>query len=262
MGSLISHLVFTPPKNKQEQDPEFDGDELLTTPHSSQIQIKTIINNEKYFYILVSHGNNEDIYSVYNWATKYLVNYVKVNVVMYEYTGYGTNHNNDKCSEQNCYNDIETVYRYMLDKKKISPSKIILFGRGLGTGPSVYLASKQPIVGLILMSGFLSIYRIMANFRWTLPGDIFSNIDNIKKVECPVCIIHSIKDEVIPFYHAKELYKNVQNKFDPLYIDNTFHNNIDKISDDVYKHLKKFIFSLDPEYERIVTPDIEDSNFS
>ena len=96
--------------------------------------------------------------------------------------------------------------------KMSSPSKIILFGRGLATGPSVYLASKQPIAGLILMSGFLSIYRIMANFRWTLPGDIFSNIDNIKKVECPVCIIHSIKDEVINLF-LNTLIKNYTNGF-------------------------------------------------
>ena len=31
MGSLISHLVFTPPKKHIEQDPEIEGDEILTT---------------------------------------------------------------------------------------------------------------------------------------------------------------------------------------------------------------------------------------
>ena len=259
MGSLISHLVFTPLKKHPDQDPELEGDEILTTPHGSQIQIKSSIKDEKYFYLLVSHGNSEDIYSIYDWATKILVNYVNVNVIMYEYTGYGANPNNYKCSEQYCYNDIETVYNYMLEKLKISPKRIILFGRALGTGPSVYLASKHSVAGLILMSGFLSIYRVMMNFRWTLPGDIFSNIDRIQKVDCPVCIIHSIKDEVIPFYHAKELYKNVKNKFEPLYIDNTSHYNIDKISDDAYKHIHNFIKSLDPDNERIYIPDREES---
>ena len=189
------------------------------------------------------------------------MNYLNVNVIMYEYTGYGANLNNYKCSEQFCYNDIDTVYNYMLNKRKIKQERIVLFGRGLGTGPSVYLAAKTEVAGLILMSGFLSIYRIMMNFRWTLPGDIFSNIDRIKNVNCPVCIIHSIKDEIIPFYHAKELYKNVRNKFDPLYIDNTSHNNIDKNSDDAYKHLQKFFSFLDPDYESLVPNDIDDSNF-
>ena len=261
MGSLISHLVFTPPKKHLELDPELEGDEILTTSHGSQIQVKSIINDEKYFYLLVSHANTEDIYSVYDWATKILVNYVNVNVIMYEYTGYGANPNNYKCSEQFCYNDIETVYNFMLNKLKIPPNRIILFGRGLGTGPSVYLSSKTRVAGLILMSGFLSIYRIMMNFRWTLPGDIFANIDKIKNVRCPVCIIHSIKDEIVPFYHAKELYKNVKNKFNPLYIDNTSHNNIDKVSDDAYNHLQKFFSFLDPDYESLIPNDSDESNF-
>lgn len=31
-----------------------------------------------------------------------------------------------------------------------------------------------------------------------------------------------------------------KNKFDPLFIDGTSHNSIDKVSDDVYKHMQKF----------------------
>ena len=100
MGSLISHLVFTPPKKHLEQEPELESDEILTTSHGSQIQIKSIINDEKYFYLLVSHDNTEDINSVYDWATRILMNYLNVNVIMYEYTGYGANLNNYKCSEQ------------------------------------------------------------------------------------------------------------------------------------------------------------------
>ena len=148
----------------------------------------------------------------------------------------------------------------MINVLKIPRERIVLFGRSLGTGPSVYLAAKENVAGLILNSGFLSIYRVVLNFRWTLPGDMFPNIDRIKKVECPVCIIHSIKDEVIPFYHAKEMYSNVKNKYDPLYIDGTSHNTVDKISDDAYKHMQKFLKHLDPEYESIMPQDNEESN--
>jgi len=260
MGSIISHIVFTPPKKRTDQDPELEGDVVLTTSHGSQIQVKSIINNENYYYLLVSHGNSEDIYSVNDWVLKILCNYLNVNVIMYEYTGYGANPNNFECSEQFCYNDIDRVYDYMLTTLEIPPEKIVLFGRGIGTGPSVYLAAKTNVAGLILVSGFLSIYRIMLNFRWTLPGDMFPNIDRIKNVQCPVCIIHSIKDEVIPFYHAKELYKNVKNKFDPLYIDGTTHNTVDKISDNAYIHLQKFFENLDPEEKSIIVKE-EDKNF-
>lgn len=259
MGSLISHIVFTPQKKQVDQDPEIEGDLFIQANHNDQIQVKMPINNEKNFYILVSHGNSEDINSISEWG-KSLCNYLNVNVVMYEYTGYGANTDNSRCSEENCYKDIDAVYNHMVNVLKASPDRIIVFGRGLGTGPSVYLASKQKVAGLILVSPFLSIYRIILNFRWTLPGDMFPNIDRIKNVECPVCIIHSIKDEVIPFYHAKELYKNAKQTYAPLYIDGTSHNTVDKITYDAFNHIEKFLKTLDPLYESNVPPENDDIN--
>ncbi len=259
MGSLISHIVFTPQKKQPEQDPELEADPTLSTAHGSEIQIKILQNNDSIFYILVSHGNSEDINSISEWG-KTLCNYLNVNVVMYEYTGYGANQNNNRCSEEYCYGDIDTVYNHMINFLKVSPDRIVVFGRGLGTGPSVYLASKNKVAGLILVSPFLSIYRIILNFRWTLPGDMFPNIDRIKNVECPVCIIHSIKDEVIPFYHAKELYKNVKNKTDPLYIDGTSHNTVDKITYDAFNHIEQFLHKLDVKYESNVLHEKDDNS--
>ena len=174
---------------------------------------------------------------------------------MYEYTGYGLNQESFPCSEQFCYNDADAVYTYVTTELNVPPERIIIFGRSLGSGPSCYLAEKYPVGGLILNSGFMSVFRVVFKFRWTLPGDMFPNIDRIKNVKCPVCIVHSIKDEIVPFYHARQMYKNCKNKFDPLFIDGTSHNSIDKVSDDVYKHMQKFFKNLDPNYE---TKDIQE----
>ena len=249
MGSLVKSILFMPPQRVYEDDQDPNNDIFLTTIHGSKIQFKTYIKNEKYLYMLISHGNAEDIYVVYEWVTKYLINFVNVNIIMYEYTGYGPDQEGFTCSEQNCYNDAERAYQYATCELKIPPERIILYGRSLGSGPSCYLAEKYPVGGLILNSGFMSVYRVAFKFRWTLPGDMFPNIDRIKNVKCPVCIMHSIKDEIVPFYHAREMYKNCKNKFPPLYIDGTNHNTIDKNSDDVYKHMQKFFKSIDPEYE-------------
>ena len=54
------------------------------------------------------------------------------------------------------------------------------------------------------------------------------------------------------------MYKNVKNKFPPLFLDGTSHNSIDKISDDVYKHMQKFFKSIDPEYEMKEPKDFYD----
>ena len=249
MGSLITNILFMPPLKVPEDDFDGEGDTQLKTPHGSQIPVKTYIKNKNYLYMLISHGNAEDIYSVNEWVTKILINFVNVNIIMYEYTGYGLNQGKFPCSEQFCYNDADTVYNYMTQDLNIPPDRIVIFGRSLGSGPSCYLAEKYKVAGLILNSGFMSVFRVAFKFRWTLPGDMFPNIDRIKNVTCPVCIVHSIKDEIVPFYHAREMYKNCKNKFPPLFIDGTTHNSIDKVSDDVYKHMQKFFKHIDPNYE-------------
>jgi pimeloyl-ACP methyl ester carboxylesterase len=42
----------------------------------------------------------------------------------------------------------------------------------------------------------LSIYRVAFNFRFTIPGDLFPNIDRIRDIQSPVFIIHGTRDEV------------------------------------------------------------------
>lgn len=249
MGSFIKSILFMPPLRVPEDDFNSEDDVSLNTIHGSQIKVKKFIKNKKYLYMIVSHGNAEDIYSVYDWVIKIFSNFVNVNVIMYEYTGYGINSDNFQCSEQFCYNDADAVYDYVTSTLQIPPERIVIYGRSLGSGPSCYLAEKHQVAGLILNSGFMSVFRVAFKFRWTLPGDMFPNIDRIKNINCPVCIFHSIKDEIVPFYHAREMYKNCKNPFPPLFIDGTNHNNIDKISDDVYKHMQKFFRSIDPGYE-------------
>ena len=259
MGTLFHNFIFMPPKLEREQEIDTENDIMLSTRHGSKIQVKSLIKNDKFLYLLMSHGNAEEVYGVFDWVSNTLQNYLNVNFIMYEYTGYGQSHDFSP-SEEYCYNDADAVYNYMVNTLKIPPKRIVIFGRSLGSGPSCYLAEKYPVLGLIINSGYMSIYRVAFKFRWTLPGDIFPNIDRIKNIKCPVCIMHSIKDEIIPFYHAKELYKNTPNKFDPLFIDGTNHNTIDKLSDDCFKHMEKFFKYLDKNYQ--VSSSKKTSNFN
>jgi pimeloyl-ACP methyl ester carboxylesterase len=263
MGNHINNLVFFPPHRHHQQE-EYENDIFIQsqTNKNNQVQIKTLILDESYKYLIISHGNAEDIYNVYDWVYNTLSKLCKINFVMYEYTGYGFNHQNLTPSESACYDDIETVYNYLTETLKVPPKKIIAFGRSVGSGPSCYLAEKYDIGGLILNSGFLSVFRVVIKLRFTLPWDIFPNVDRIKNINCPVCIIHSVKDEVVPFYHAKKMYMFAKNKFDPLFIDGTSHNNIDILSEDVYNHMNKFFMFLEEKDKENINIDInnEDNN--
>lgn len=114
-------------------------------------------------------------------------------------------------SEDNCYADIDCVFSYLTQERGIPPEHIVLYGRSLGSGPSCYLAAKtakgRSVAGLILHAPFLSVFRIVMPdfFGYTIKGDLFSNIDRIPTITCPILIAHGVEDEIVPFAHGQAL---------------------------------------------------------
>ena len=86
---------------------------------------------------------------------------------------------------------------------------------------------------------FFKFFRAVLKSRFLLTKVIFPNIDRINNIKYPVYITHSIKNETVTFYHAKDMNKNVKNKFPPLFFDWTSHYSIDEISDNVFKNMQK-----------------------
>jgi fermentation-respiration switch protein FrsA (DUF1100 family) len=177
----------------------------------------------------MSHGNAEDITRVEDWVQKVFLPKVKSNVFIYEYTGY--DNSGQKPCEKFVYSDCEAAYWFLSNILKISPNRIIAYGRSLGSGPSCYLASKHPIGGLILQTPLCSIYRVVIEFKFTMPGDMFPNIDRIKQVECPLLIIHGTKDEIVPIDHSKELFEKASSsKKMAFFVEGAGHNNIESVA--------------------------------
>jgi len=230
MGASIDKLLFQAPSpSYSETDERFMH---LLTRRGKNIS-SFFINNSEVYTILFSHGNAEDLGLIYGWF-KQVGRILRVNVFSYDYTGYG--HNKSKPSEEDCYADIDAAMDYLTNIAGIPPSKVILWGRSLGTGPSCYLASKQsglgdPVCGLILQSPLMSAFRVALHFRWTLMGDQFANIDILPDVRCPVFIIHGTQDEVVPFWHGQELYLAVhkEHRYPPYWVQDGGHNNVEMI---------------------------------
>jgi len=152
----------------------------------------------------------------------------------YDYSGYGKS--NGIPGEGYCYADIESAFRYLLYVRKIQPEQIVLYGRSLGSGPSCYLARKtaqegRSVAGVILQSPLLSAYRVAFNFRFTMMGDKFPNIDYAPDIHCPVFIVHGTQDEVVPFWHGQDLFLALQQRWraKPFWVEGAGHNNIEAI---------------------------------
>lgn len=160
------------------------------------------------FTLLFCHGNGGNM--MHRLDSINLFYNLGLNCFIFDYRGYGSSEG--KTSEQGTYLDAAAAYEWLTDNKKISPNNIVAFGRSLGGSIAAQLASRFEIKALVIESTFTSYVDIGEKFYPYMPVRWFAafsyrTIDYIKDVRCPVMIIHSRSDEIVPFEFALELYE-------------------------------------------------------
>lgn len=172
-------------------------------------------------------GNGEDLGVTAPYAVE-LSQSLKTSVLCYDYTGYGLA--TGKPSESNCYSDIRAAYTYLVSNMRIPPKRILLFGRSLGSGPTVHLAAslKANLGGVVLIAPLTSCVRVVFNSVPSTPRfDMFPNIDKIHDILVPVFCVHGMVDNVVPFNHALQLTRRARYPLEPLWIRDASHNNLE-----------------------------------
>lgn len=192
----------------------------LTTPDKIQLSAVYRLNPAANYTILYTHGNAEDLGDIEPVLQK--LQSLDFNVFAYDYRGYGTSQGTP--SERNAYRDIDTVYNYLTQKLHVPSQRIIAYGRSVGSGSVVDLASRKPLAGLVLESAFTTAFRVIVPFP-ILPFDKFPNFNKIKKVNCPVMVMHGKADDTIPFSHGQQLFGAVKSAKLSLWVDEAGHNN-------------------------------------
>jgi abhydrolase domain-containing protein 17 len=156
--------------------------------------------------VIYSHGNGEDIGHSKHWLYALHKN-LNVNVIGYDYEGYGLH--SGSSSENACYRDIETIVSYLKNKFDIDTKDIVLYGRSLGTGPTVNIATKHKFKGVVLEAPYKSIFDVVSeNLAYSsVCLNPFRNESKIDRIQCPIVIFHGKKDMVIDYAHSKALQK-------------------------------------------------------
>jgi fermentation-respiration switch protein FrsA (DUF1100 family) len=159
------------------------------------------------FTVLFCHGNGGNM--THRLDTINILNELGLNCFIFDYRGYGASEG--KPTEAGTYRDVEAAYEWLTKKKHIPARNIILFGRSLGGSIAAYLACNVKAKGLIVESSFTSYVDIGRKFYPYMPVHLaalfnYPTIDYIRSIRCPVMIIHSRNDEVIPFEFGLRLY--------------------------------------------------------
>jgi abhydrolase domain-containing protein 17 len=192
-------MIFLPPAPTYGDTPEVLR---LSTHGGERIAAVYLPNPGATYTLLLSHGNAEDL----GWVLPSLppMRDLGFSVFAYDYRGYGLSEG--RPSERNVYADIDAAYDYLTRELRVPPERIILYGRSLGAGAAVDLASRRLVGGLVLESPFLTAFRVMTQIP-VFPFDKFRNVDKIGRVRCPVLIMHGEADEIVPLWHGRRLFE-------------------------------------------------------
>lgn len=161
--------------------------------------------------ILFCHGNVGNVSQRID--TFHIFKRLGLDVFIFDYRGYGRSQG--RPSEKGTYLDGEGAWQYLTIERNIDPGNIILFGRSLGGAIASYLAEKYKPGGLVIESSFTSIPD-MARFRfprWAFNRLVrysYNTLRRMKHISCPVLIIHSPEDEVIPYKQGQRLFEAAQ----------------------------------------------------
>lgn len=148
----------------------------------------------------------------------------KFNLFLFDYSGYG-----ESCGSPHkllLRENTETVYNYLYKIKNVKNEDIIIWTESLGCLSGAYLCSKYNLGGLILLSAFSSLDDILLyhldGFKRTAAGflttalsykmDFLPVKDYLSFVKCPVVIIHSKDDEIIPYKCSRINYNRIRHK--------------------------------------------------
>ncbi len=179
--------------------------------------------------ILYSHGNAEDLGQLEPTLDR--LHRLGFAVFAYDYPGYGLS--GGKVTVGNAERAIVATYEYLTQVLQVPPHQIIVYGRSVGGGPSLYLASRQPVGGVILESTFVSIFRVVTHIP-ILPFDKFPNLARLQRVQVPILILHGTQDEVIPLWHGQALFQVAAEPKQALWVDGAGHNDLAWMAGDRY----------------------------
>lgn len=196
---ISDRLLFQP------QVPGYDrlpNEIRIPTTDGESLTAVWLENPDAEFTLLFSHGNGEDLGSVYPFLEAYYAD--RFSVLAYDYRGYGTS--DGKPSYRSVKEDAEAAYRWLTEKQQVAPAAIIAVGRSLGGALAVRTAAEHPIAGLICECSFASAFRVKTRVQ-LLPWDKFNSEKLIRDVQCPVLIIHGSDDRLVPFRHGRLLYE-------------------------------------------------------
>jgi len=128
--------------------------------------------------------------------------------LLVSYRGYGGSEG--KPSEAAITADALRWHAYAVED--LGATEVIAFGRSLGSGAAVFLASQRPLKAVVLVTPFDSLVEVAAHHYPLLPVRAllrhpFDSVSRAPGISAPLLCVAATRDDVIPPVHAHRLYE-------------------------------------------------------
>ncbi|MBN1496171.1 MAG: alpha/beta hydrolase [Spirochaetes bacterium] len=158
--------------------------------------------------VLFCHGNGGNISFLIQTVGIYKS--MGLDVFLFDYRGYGRSEGVP--TEEGTCRDVEAAWYYLTGVRKIEAGKIVVIGRSLGGAMAAWLCAARTPRALVLESTFTRAADV-ANFHYPLApgmllfGDTYDTAALLARVRCPVLVIHSPEDEIVPYELGEKLFR-------------------------------------------------------
>ncbi|UJR10783.1 hypothetical protein I4U23_014970 [Adineta vaga] len=197
--------------------------------------------------IIWSHGNGCDIGTMAP-LLQFLSQQLHVNILIYEYPGYGLC-TNEIPSEETINQHTQQAYHFARNHLHYSPDRIVFYGHSIGSGTACMMVASLlqkgiSVGGLILQSPYKSLTELVKQkagvFSFFIRHIGWNNFNSMQIITCPVLFLHGKQDDLISYDNSVALY-NVcpSHKKHIILIDNADHNTINLQV--ILQHLGRFL---------------------
>ena len=208
-------MVFFPLKDI-EQTPDQWGlhyeQVLLKSTHGHRISGWYIPARHADRALLFFHGNGGNI--SHRRDSIEIFHRLGLGVLIIDYQGYGNSEGTP--GEQAMYDDGRAAFDYLVKDRKFKKENIVVFGRSLGGAVAARITAEKQPGAAILESTFASVPDI-ASYYFPVMSKIivsryrFNSLAEVKKIHCPLLVLHSKQDDVIPYNTGVKLYNGANN---------------------------------------------------
>jgi len=157
--------------------------------------------------VVFAHGNGGNMSHRLDKAL--LLRSMGLSVLLFDYRGYGES--SGEPTEEGTYADMIAAVEHVMVERRVPAAKVVLYGESLGGAVAVDEATRCPAAGLVVDSSFTRLSDVGAHHYPWLPVRLllkyrYDSLSRIGKVRCPVLILHSPSDDIIPYGLGRTLF--------------------------------------------------------